>query len=78
MQAVGVERLTLLGRVTSCRVVIDILEVDPLKMAAVLRHSRIKMAAVLGPSGKNRQYQSGPLSTSLRSGMVFRGSWKCG
>ena len=73
MQAVGVERLTLLGRVTSCRVVIDILEVDPLKMATVL-----------GPSGKKRQYQSGPLSTSLRSGMVFRLvprlflAWKCG
>jgi hypothetical protein len=59
LQAVGVERLTLLGRVTSCRVVIDILEVDPLKMAAVL-----------GPSGKKRQYQSGPLSTSL-SGTFF-------
>ncbi|CAI8045648.1 C2 domain-containing protein 3 [Geodia barretti] len=70
LQAVGVERLTLLGRVTSCRVVIDILEVDPLKMAAVLRHSGIKMAAVLVPSGKKRQYQSGPLSTSL-SGTFF-------
>ena len=38
MQALGVERLTLLGRVTACRVVVESLEVEPGQLAALLAH----------------------------------------